>query len=73
MAIFQRDIDAIWLWPERLITFTSAMKPFWKLTNFEKFMKNLYELLLRFAINRASPWQLFSVIFIPSGSNRKDF
>jgi len=49
------------------------MNPFSKLTIGRKVMKNRYKHFMLFAKNRSSPWQLFSVIFIPSGSERKDF
>jgi len=64
-----------YIFQHRLLDFihTTAVKPFSKLTNGEKVMKRRYELLMLFARNRASPWQLFSGIFIPSGSERKDF
>jgi len=52
---------------------TNAMNPFSKLTNGEKVMHSRYNLLILFVKSCASPWQLFSVIFIPSGSERKDF
>jgi len=49
------------------------MNPFSKLTNGVKAMKNCYKLFIVFAKNRVSPRQLFSLIFIPSGSEREDF
>jgi len=52
---------------------TNAMNLFSKLTNGKKAMKNRYKLFLVFAKNRASPCQLFRVIFVPSGSEREDF
>ena len=63
------------IFQHRLIYFihTNTMNPFSKLTNGEKAMKNRYKFFMLFAKNTASPWQLFSVIFIPSGSERKDF
>jgi len=51
----------------------NAMNSFLKLTNGEKVMNSRYKLFIVFAKNCASPCQLFSVIFIPSGSERKDF
>jgi len=63
------------IFQHRLIYFihTNTMNPFSKLTIGEKAMKNRYKFFILFAKNSASPWQLFSVIFIPSGSERKDF
>jgi len=49
------------------------MNPFSKLTNGENVIKNRCKLLTLFAKNCASPCQLFSVIFIPSGSERNTF
>jgi len=43
------------------------------LTNEEKAMKNRYRLFIVFSKNWASQCQLFSLIFIPSGSEREDF
>jgi len=59
----------------RLIHFihSNAMNPFSKLTNGENVIKNRCKLLILFAKNCASPWQLFSVIFVPSGSERNTF
>jgi len=59
----------------RLIDFihTNATNPFSNLTNGEKVMNSRYKLFILFANNCASSWQPFSVIFIPSGSERKDF
>jgi len=79
MTTFQRHIHSIRLRTERffqhrLIYFihTNAMNPFSKLTIGETVMNSRYKLFL-FAKNCASSWQLFSVIFIPSGSEGKDF
>jgi len=52
---------------------TNAVNPFSKLSNGEKIVKDRYKLLILLARNRASPWQLFSVILIPSGSEREGF
>jgi len=63
------------IFQHRLIDFihTNAMNPFPKLTNEEKATKNRYKLFIDFAKNRASQCQTFSVIFVPSGSEREDF
>jgi len=63
------------IFQHRLIDFihTNAMNPFSKLSNGEKVMKSRYKLFILFAKNCASPWQLFSFIFIPPGSERKYF
>ena len=63
------------IFQHRLIDFihTNAMNPFSKLTIGEEVLKNRYKLLIHFAKNCASPWQLLSVIFIPSGSEGKEF
>jgi len=50
---------------------SNAMNPFSKLTNGEKDMKYRYKLFIDFSKNYASPCKLFSVIFIPSGSEWK--
>jgi len=52
---------------------SNAMNPFSKLTNGEKAMKYRYKLFMDFSKNCASLCQLFSVIFIPSGSEREGF
>ena len=52
---------------------SNAMNPFSKLIYGEKVMHSRYKLLILFAKSCASPWQLFSVIFIPSGSERNNF
>jgi len=49
------------------------MNPFSKLTNGEKAMKNCCKLFIVFSKNRASPYQLLSVIFVLSGSERENF
>ena len=36
-------------------------------------MNSRYKLFIIFTKNRASPYQLLSVMFIPSGSEREDF
>jgi len=48
-------------------------EPIFNVDKWGKVMKNLYKLLILFSKNRASPCQLFSVIFIPSGSEQEDF
>ena len=52
---------------------TNAMNPFSKFTNGEKVMHSRYNLLILFVKSCASPCKLFSVIFIPSGSEREGF
>jgi len=52
---------------------SNAMNPFPMLTNGEKAMKYRYKLFIDFSKNCASPCHIFSVIFIPSGSELEDF
>jgi len=49
------------------------MSPFSKLANGEKAMKYHYKLFIDFSKNCTSPCQLFSIIFITSGSEWEDF